>query len=83
VPTDSDEVVASSALVHADVPDETLLTATWAGGINGRQVIDRFIPVAAELLAPQGLLFLLLIRENQPDDVCALCGTSCPFDGCI
>lgn len=54
VPTDDDE------LGHAD------LRAAWAGGRNGRVVIDRFLPHAARLLAPGGVLYMVLVLENEP-----------------
>jgi len=47
VPTEPDEVGSSG------------IEAAWAGGINGRQVIDRFLPRIASLLSPRGRLYMV------------------------
>uniref|UniRef100_A0A0K8RKS1 Methyltransferase HEMK2 n=1 Tax=Ixodes ricinus TaxID=34613 RepID=A0A0K8RKS1_IXORI len=48
------------------------LTRSWAGGKDGREVIDRFNPLVPKLLSPRGLYFLLVIKENNPDEICQL-----------
>ncbi|XP_069620797.1 methyltransferase N6AMT1 [Ranitomeya imitator] len=45
------------------------IEAAWAGGKNGREVIDRFLPLVPELLSSKGLLYLLVLKENNVDDV--------------
>ncbi|XP_066447661.1 methyltransferase N6AMT1 [Eleutherodactylus coqui] len=45
------------------------IEAAWAGGKNGREVIDRFLPVVPKLLSSKGLLYLLVLKENNPDDI--------------
>ncbi|CEO96426.1 Methyltransferase small domain-containing protein [Plasmodiophora brassicae] len=47
------------------------LTAAWAGGINGAEVIERFLPAIDKLLSPHGMLFLVLIEANLPDVIFA------------
>ena len=42
------------------------IEAAWAGGINGRQVIDRFLPLVHSLLSSKGVFYLVTINENQP-----------------
>ncbi|CAN7998948.1 unnamed protein product [Ixodes hexagonus] len=46
------------------------LMRSWAGGKDGREVIDRFNPLVPKLLSPRGLYFLLVIKENNPDQIC-------------
>nr|XP_039251030.1 methyltransferase N6AMT1-like [Styela clava] len=41
----------------------------WAGGTNGREVMDQFFPLIPELLSPKGLFFLVVIEENNPQDI--------------
>ncbi|XDC50022.1 hypothetical protein R6Z07M_001204 [Ovis aries] len=45
------------------------IQAAWAGGRNGREVIDRFLPVAPDLLSPRGLFYLVTIKENNPEEI--------------
>lgn len=50
----------------------TQLSAAWAGGIDGREVIDNFLPVAVTLLSDNGLLYLLLLAQNKPDEIMSI-----------
>ncbi|CAO3697767.1 unnamed protein product [Rhizopus stolonifer] len=45
------------------------IEASWAGGIDGREVIDELLPFIKDLLSPQGVFYLLLINENKPNEV--------------
>ena len=45
------------------------LEHTWAGGVLGREVMDRLLPVVNEVLAPQGVFYLVVVRENRPLEV--------------
>ena len=45
------------------------ITAAWAGGKRGRQVIDRFLPQAAELLSHKGAFYLVVVQENRPQEI--------------
>eukprot|EP00041_Stephanoeca_diplocostata_P021820 m.515444 g.515444 ORF g.515444 m.515444 type:complete len:97 (-) comp21922_c0_seq14:1415-1705(-) len=41
------------------------IEASWAGGIDGREVIDRFFKVVPTLLTPKtGRLYLVVIDQN-------------------
>jgi release factor glutamine methyltransferase len=44
----------------------TDIRASYAGGPNGRTVIDRFLPCVPRLLSPSGVCYLLLVLENEP-----------------
>ena len=59
VPTPGDEV------------GHTGIEAAWAGGEDGREVIDLFLPALAPLLAPGGCCYLVLVEENKPQEVAA------------
>ncbi|XP_037277349.1 hemK methyltransferase 2 isoform X2 [Rhipicephalus microplus] len=58
-----------------EVQGDQLLTRSWAGGIKGREVMDRLAPYVSQILSDRGLYFLLVIKENDPDDVCKLMST--------
>ncbi|KAG2204258.1 hypothetical protein INT46_011575 [Mucor plumbeus] len=48
------------------------IEASWAGGIDGREVIDQLLPLVKDILSPNGIFYLLLINENKPDQVVQL-----------
>jgi release factor glutamine methyltransferase len=46
------------------------ISASWAGGTDGRVVIDRFLPSLPRVLArPHGFCLLLLVQENKPEEL--------------
>lgn len=45
------------------------IEAAWAGGRNGREVMDRFFPLALDLLSPRGSFYLVTIKENHPEEI--------------
>lgn len=56
----------------SDEVGSTSLSASWAGGIDGREVIDKFLKVAVSTLSEKGILYLLLLKENKPDEIVEL-----------
>ena len=46
------------------------IEASWAGGENGRVVVDRALPQIAQLLAyPHGTAYMITIDENKPHEI--------------
>ncbi|KOB64174.1 HemK methyltransferase family member 2 [Operophtera brumata] len=45
------------------------IAASWAGGVKGREVTDRLLDMIPKKLAKNGTFYLLLIKENIPDEV--------------
>ncbi|KAL5014267.1 hypothetical protein ScPMuIL_008537 [Solemya velum] len=45
------------------------IAASWAGGMRGREVIDRLIPRIPDLLSDSGVFFLVIIKENNQDEL--------------
>jgi release factor glutamine methyltransferase len=49
---------------------QSLIARAWAGGLRGRQVLDRLLPKLSSLLSPGGFLYLIAIEENDPNEIC-------------
>nr|CDS29286.1 hemK methyltransferase family [Hymenolepis microstoma] len=62
VPTEENELLKA----------KSTLSAAWAGGPKGRMVIDAFIKQVEPFLSKSGVLYILLLRENDPDEVASL-----------
>ncbi|NXG09041.1 HEMK2 methyltransferase, partial [Sakesphorus luctuosus] len=45
------------------------IQVSWAGGKQGREVMDRVFPLVPDLLSPGGLFYLVTIKENNPDEI--------------
>ncbi|KAF9576420.1 HemK methyltransferase member 2 [Mortierella alpina] len=43
--------------------------AAWAGGVDGREVIDEFLPFVKRLLSAKGAFYMVVVNENKPDDI--------------
>ncbi|XP_003737092.1 methyltransferase N6AMT1 [Galendromus occidentalis] len=52
------------------LPDDATKLA-WAGGPQGTDLVKRLLPRASELLSHRGCFYLLLLKENNPSDVCS------------
>ncbi|KAJ1457138.1 methylase [Pelagophyceae sp. CCMP2097] len=59
VPTDSTEVASDG------------IEAAWAGGLRGREVVDRLLPHVSEWLADCGAFYLVVVDENDPREIMA------------
>jgi release factor glutamine methyltransferase len=47
------------------------IEASWAGGTNGRVVLDRALPQIAQLLAyPHGVAYMVVVDDNFPEQIC-------------
>ncbi|TMW61500.1 hypothetical protein Poli38472_012691 [Pythium oligandrum] len=62
VPTPSEEV------------GSTGIEAAWAGGVDGREVIDRLLPLIPSLLSPRGVFYMVVVIENKPKQIGAILG---------
>lgn len=45
------------------------IEASWAGGIRGREVMDRVFPMIPQLLSDHGLFYLVTVSENDPEEI--------------
>ncbi|XP_050222996.1 uncharacterized protein LOC126673074 [Mercurialis annua] len=46
------------------------IASAWAGGENGRRVIDRILPVVDTLLSEKGWLYMVTLIANDPSQLC-------------
>ncbi|EGG14340.1 hypothetical protein DFA_12110 [Cavenderia fasciculata] len=60
VPTESEEI------------EDGGIAASWAGGIDGREVIDKLLPQIDSILSPKGVFYMVLVEENHPKQVAAI-----------
>lgn len=58
VPTDETEIDAESPIA-----------LSWAGGLRGRQVMDRLFPLIPQIMSANGLFYLLIVKENDEADI--------------
>ncbi|XP_034474538.1 methyltransferase N6AMT1 [Drosophila innubila] len=70
----SDEELQSQLLTDCQTVTGTPATQrhlvhSWAGGRDGRRVTDILLGQLDEILSPNGVLYLLLLRENKPDEI--------------
>lgn len=45
------------------------IEAAWAGGRDGREVMDRVFPLLDRFLSPSGVFYLVCIKPNNVDDI--------------
>lgn len=45
------------------------LRAAWAGGLNGREVMNRLFPLIDSILSPTGVFYLVCIKPNQIEEI--------------
>ncbi|KAF2558422.1 hypothetical protein F2Q68_00017837 [Brassica cretica] len=48
------------------------IASSWAGGENGRSVIDRMLPVVDRLLSEKGWFYLVTLTSNYPSEICLM-----------
>ncbi|XP_041021983.1 methyltransferase N6AMT1-like [Juglans microcarpa x Juglans regia] len=46
------------------------IASAWAGGENGRSVIDKILPIADNLLSDKGWLYVVTLTANNPSEIC-------------
>lgn len=63
----SDDELQSDHNVNGIINDS--ITKSWAGGSNGRRIIDRFLCQLDNWLTPEGRAYLLVLKENRPDEI--------------
>lgn len=62
VPSESDELGLECSWAPR-------ISAAWAGGVAGREVIDRLLPQLPKRMAPGGIIYMVLEALNRPSEV--------------
>lgn len=52
--------------------DSSDIASSWAGGTRGRMVMDRLFPHIPSLLSKRGIFYLVVIKENDPEEICSM-----------
>lgn len=50
-----------------EILNKQILFKSWAGGKNGRKVMERVFPKIPDILSDTGIFYLLVIKENDPE----------------
>ncbi|KAI8873484.1 S-adenosyl-L-methionine-dependent methyltransferase [Ramicandelaber brevisporus] len=45
------------------------IEAAWAGGVDGREVIDEFLPRLDSYLSANGMVYMVLLEQNRPREI--------------
>ncbi|XP_023165873.1 methyltransferase N6AMT1 [Drosophila hydei] len=64
----TDEELQSQMLTDNPATERNLVYS-WAGGTDGRRVTDILLEQLDDILSPSGVLYLLLLHENKPDEI--------------
>lgn len=66
----ADEEIDSTESQH-DNPFNDKIIRSWAGGTDGRLVMDRVFNAMNDILSPNGSAYILVIAENKPKEIIA------------
>ncbi|PRP79872.1 putative N-6 adenine-specific DNA methyltransferase 1 (putative), partial [Planoprotostelium fungivorum] len=69
VPTSMEEYLES---IDTSASEHDVIAAAWAGGPDGRCVLDRLLPIVGEYLSPNGRFYLVTVEENRPKEICSI-----------
>jgi release factor glutamine methyltransferase len=70
VPTSSESTEIDKdyeRLFNSLTDDKKLLMKSWAGGADGCEITNRVVFNLKNILAPNGIFYLLLLKENKPE----------------
>lgn len=65
-------VVTESEEIHnrnCGVEFNDNIIKSWAGGLNGRQIMDKVFVELDNVLAINGVAYVLVIKDNKPDEI--------------
>lgn len=59
---------------YVPTPEEEVgrdgIASAWAGGENGRRVIDKILPITDKILSDRGWLYMVFLSANDPSQIC-------------
>lgn len=69
VVTSDEELQTQQFNSGAEPSTERNLVFSWAGGKDGRRITDLLLDKLDDVLSPTGVLYLLLLQENKPNEI--------------
>lgn len=63
-------------------PFNSNIIQSWAGGKDGRRIMDRVFKEMENILSPNGIAYILVIEENKPNEILNMMQIK-GFSGCI
>ena len=55
--------------VESEIDIKSPINLSWAGGLRGRSVMDRLFPLIPQIMSPNGIFYLLIVKENDQEDI--------------
>lgn len=52
------------------IDKQNIIDAAWAGGKDGREVLDKLIPQLNEIMNERGCVYIVCVQENKPTEIC-------------
>lgn len=65
-----------------NIPFNSKIIQSWAGGKDGRLIMDRVFEEMENILSPTGIAYILVIEENKPNEILNMMQIK-GFSGCI
>lgn len=62
-----DDEITSNATDEQQINEK--ITKSWAGGTNGRLIMDRVFSQLNSILSPNGIAYILIIEDNKPKEI--------------
>ena len=70
LPNNNTTNTLNTSSLYSKSLDTDLLTGSWAGGPNGRLVIDRLLPYISKILKPiNSIGYFILVEDNLPKEI--------------
>lgn len=66
-----DNELGDSSKSNSDCVRNELITKSWAGGRDGRQIMNKVFAKLNDILTINGVAYVLIIKDNRPEQIVA------------